>query len=37
VGWDGRDDRGAGMPSGVYFARAEYAGASRTVKLILAR
>lgn len=35
--WDGRDDRGAPMPSGVYFARLEGPSGVRTVKVTLAR
>ncbi len=35
--WAGRDDRGAAMPSGVYFARLRTAAGTRTVKITLAR
>jgi len=35
--WSGRDDRGAAMPSGVYFARLQTAAGARTVKITLAR
>ncbi len=35
--WSGSDDRGAAMPSGVYFARLRTAAGTRTVKLTLAR
>jgi hypothetical protein len=35
--WAGRDDRGAAMPSGVYFARLQTAAGTRTVKITLAR
>ncbi|MHB8078373.1 MAG: metallophosphoesterase [Candidatus Krumholzibacteriia bacterium] len=35
--WSGCNDRGAAMPSGVYFARLHAAGGTRTVKITLAR
>jgi hypothetical protein len=35
VEWDGRDDRGVVAASGVYFARIEHAGATRTKKMVL--
>jgi FlgD Ig-like domain len=37
VHWDGKDDRGRALPSGVYVARLEVVGGSRTVKMVLAR
>ena len=37
VVWDGRDDRGARLPPGVYFARLEAADAARTRKIHLVR
>ncbi len=37
VSWDGRDDAGRALPSGVYFARLRTAGGSEAVKLTLAR
>jgi hypothetical protein len=35
VGWDGRDDNGAVVSSGVYFARIEHAGATSVRKVVL--
>ena len=35
VVWDGRDERGTMMPSGVYFGRAHSVSGSATVKLML--
>ena len=35
--WDGRDQRGAEIPSGVYFLRLEAAGGFQTQKLVIAR
>jgi len=35
--WDGRDDAGRAMPSGVYFARMDAAGRTESVKLTLVR
>ena len=35
--WDGRDERGARVPSGVYFVRMEHAGRSYEKKLIVVR
>ena len=35
--WSGADDRGAPMPSGLYFARLETAAGVRTVKLTLSK
>jgi len=35
--WDGRDDRGGSLPSGVYVARMESVGQVRSVKLALVR
>ena len=35
--WDGRDDAGRDMPSGVYFCRSEAAGRQEVRKLVLAR
>ena len=35
--WDGRDDAGRPMPSGVYFARLAAGGAESVLKLVLAR
>ncbi len=37
VAWDVRDRRGRDFPSGVYFARLRAGGATRTLKLIVAR
>ncbi len=37
VPWDGRDDRGRNLPSGVYVARLESAGAFRAIKMVLTR
>ena len=37
VRWDGRDQSGQTMPSGVYFARLDTGAGSRTHKLVLAR
>jgi len=37
VVWDGRDDRGARLPPGVYFARLETADVARTRKIHLVR
>jgi hypothetical protein len=33
--WDGRDDAGARMASGVYFCRLQAAGIERTVRMVL--
>ena len=33
--WDGRDDRGARLPGGTYWARLRWAGESRTTRLVL--
>ena len=35
--WNGRDDAGAELPSGVYVARVEAAGLVRSVKMVLAK
>ncbi len=35
IEWDGRDDRGAPVPAGVYFARAEAAGEESCAKMVL--
>ncbi len=35
--WDGRDDRGRGLSSGTYFARAVVAGRAHSTKLLLVR
>jgi len=35
VEWDGRDDRGVFVASGVYFARIEHASETRTQKMVL--
>ncbi|HXV12843.1 MAG TPA: T9SS type A sorting domain-containing protein, partial [Candidatus Krumholzibacteria bacterium] len=35
IGWDGRNDRGASVTSGVYFARIEHGGAARSRKMVL--
>jgi len=35
VEWDGRDEKGAVMPSGIYFYRMETAGYSATQKMIM--
>lgn len=35
--WNGRDDAGADLPSGVYVARIEAAGLVRSVKMVLAK
>ena len=37
VAWDGRDDAGALVPSGVYIAVAEMAGVRRRVRMIFVR
>lgn len=37
VAWDGRDDRGAALPSGVYLARVSAGGVSGATKLVLAK
>ena len=37
VVWDGRNDSGARVASGVYFARLEAAGGTRTIRIILIR
>jgi carboxypeptidase D len=37
VGWDGRDDDGVVVPSGVYFARAQTRDGVATAKLVLAK
>ncbi len=37
VRWDGRDDRGQDVPSGIYLARLEALGQVRVQKLVLAR
>jgi hypothetical protein len=37
VGWDGKDERGRKVSSGIYFLRAKSAGAERTFKLAVAR
>ena len=35
ITWDGRDDRGAGVASGVYLLRVDAAGESRRQKMVL--
>ena len=35
--WDGRDERGHAVASGVYFLRSSGQGADRTIKLVIAR
>lgn len=35
--WDGRDDHGAPVPPGVYFASLETGGATKTAKIVLAK
>jgi hypothetical protein len=35
--WDGRDDRGSMLPSGIYFARVNLDGEMRTLKIVLTR
>jgi hypothetical protein len=35
--WDGRDDRGARVASGAYFARVESGGRSAATKIVVAR
>ena len=35
--WDGRDDAGADLPSGVYFAQLSESGRESAAKLLLAR
>jgi hypothetical protein len=35
--WDGRDDRGRGVATGVYFLRVTSAGAERSLKVVIAR
>lgn len=35
--WDGRDDRGVALPSGIYFARINIEGETRTQKVVMAR
>jgi photosystem II stability/assembly factor-like uncharacterized protein len=37
IEWDGRDDAGTALPSGIYFCRMEVRGETRTRKLVLAR
>lgn len=37
VAWDGRDDRGAALPSGVYLARVSAGGVNGATKLVLAK
>jgi flagellar hook assembly protein FlgD len=37
LAWDGRDDAGFPLPSGVYVARVTGAGPARTAKLVLAK
>lgn len=37
LAWDGRDERGAALPSGLYLARVRAAGQERTLKLMLAK
>ena len=37
ISWDGRDDRGHNLPSGVYFCRLETSGKVKTVKMVLIR
>lgn len=37
VEWNGRNDRGGEVPSGVYVARIETAAGVRSIKLTLAR
>jgi hypothetical protein len=37
IEWDGRDDAGTALPSGIYFYRMEVRGETRTRKLVLAR
>jgi flagellar hook assembly protein FlgD len=37
LNWDGRDRRGAEVPSGVYFLRLEHAGQVKAQKLVIAR
>ena len=36
-GWDGRDDLGTALASGVYYARFEGSGARQGLKLVLTR
>jgi hypothetical protein len=35
--WDGRNDRGAALPSGAYYARLRWPGGSRTVRVVISR
>jgi len=37
IKWDGRDDKGNLLPSGVYFIRLETGGITETEKVILTR
>lgn len=37
VGWDGRDDRGAALPSGIYLARVTAGDVTGATKLVLAK
>ncbi len=37
VRWDGADDRGRALPAGVYFARLEAGGRTRTARVLLVR
>jgi hypothetical protein len=37
LGWDGRDDTGRRLPSGVYFARLSLGDETRTRRLVLTR
>jgi len=35
--WDGKDNRGVGVPSGVYVARLEATGSRSSIKMVLTR